>query len=145
MVMIVMSAVYSLSSYPAGILAIRTNRQVVLGASLIALASAQVALSLYPGTLGFWLGVALWGLHMGLSQGGLSAAVAQSSPADMYATSFGLFHLVTGVFQLASGVLAGWLWVTWGSAAAFAGGALWAVLALAALVASNAVFLAAKK
>lgn len=145
MVMVVMSAVYSLSSYPAGVLAVRTNRQVVLGLSLITLAGAQLALALYPGTWGFWTGVALWGLHMGLSQGGLSAAVAQSSPPDMYATSFGLFHFVTGVFQLTSGVLAGWLWVTWGSAAAFAGGALWAVLALAALFASSTVFVAAKK
>jgi MFS family permease len=133
LVMIVMSAVYSAVAYPAGVLAGRIGKARLLGASLVALAGAEAALALLPGTAGLWLGVALWGLHMGLSQGGLSAAVAELAPPAMRATSFGVFHFTTGVFQLASGALAGWLWTAHGSPAAFLSGAFWAVVALAVM------------
>ena len=133
LVMVVMSVVYSLSSYPAGLLAARVGRRVLFGASLAALIAAATALALWPGSSGLWLGVALWGLHMGLSQGGLSAAVAELAPAQARATAFGLFHFVTGVFQLASGALGGWLWIKYGSSATFVSGACWAALALLAL------------
>lgn len=133
MVMIVMSAVYALAAYPAGLLAARFGRRALLGSSLIALMTAELSLALLPGSVGLWAGVALWGLHMGLSQGGLSAAVADLAPPDMRATAFGVFHLFTGLFQLASGVLAGWLWLRHGSPTAFLAGALWAVVAVGVL------------
>lgn len=129
MVMIVMSAVYALASYPAGLLASRFGRGALLGSSLIALMTAEMCLAVLPGSVGLWAGVALWGLHMGLSQGGLSAAVADLAPDDMRATAFGVFHFFTGLFQLASGALAGWLWLRHGSPAAFVAGAFWAVAA----------------
>ena len=137
MVMIVMSAVYSLASYPAGLLAQRFGRPALLAASLAALVAAQVALATLPGPVGLWIGAGLWGLHMGLSQGGLAAAVADVAPAASRATAFGVFHFVTGLFQLASGAAAGWLWLRYGSAVAFGSGAAWAVLALALLAATR--------
>ena len=137
LVMIVMSAVYSLSSYPAGLLATRFGKNALLAASLVALVAATSVLAWVPGTPGLWLGVALWGLHMGLSQGGLSAAVAEFAPAELRATVFGLFHFVTGIFQLLSGAFAGWLWAYHGSSAAFMAGAAWALLALAVLAAQG--------
>ena len=133
MVMIVMSTVYSVASYPAGLLGARLGRGVLLGASLVALVAAQGALAALPGSFGLWVGAGLWGLHMGLSQGGLSAAIAAVAPAASRATAFGVFHFVTGVFQLASGAVAGWLWLRYGSAIAFGSGAAWALLALAVL------------
>lgn len=129
LVMVVMSLVYALSSYPAGLLAARVGRKALLGASLAALTAAATALALWPGPAGLWLGVAFWGLHMGLSQGGLSAAVADLAPVQTRATAFGLFHFTTGVFQLASGALGGWLWVRYGSSATFVSGACWAAAA----------------
>lgn len=133
LVMIVMSLVYSLSSYPAGVWAPRLGRRRMLGGSLLALIAAEAALAWLPGTSGLWFGVALWGLHMGLSQGGLSAWVAELAPPALRATAFGVFHFATGVFQLAGGAFSGWLWTQHGSAAAFVAGAAWALLALAAL------------
>ena len=138
LVMIVMSAVYSLSSYPAGLLASRLGKNALLAASLLALAAATSALAWLPGTAGLWLGVALWGLHMGLSQGGLSAAVAEFAPVELRATAFGLFHFVTGIFQLLSGAIAGWLWTYHGSSVAFMAGTVWALLALAVLARARA-------
>lgn len=133
LVMIVMSAVYTLASYPSGLLASRLGRRTLLAASLVALLAAELCLARVPGAAGLWAGIALWGLHMGLSQGGLSAAVAELAPEDMRATAFGIFHFVTGVFQLASGALAGWLWLHHGSPFAFMAGAGWATIALLAL------------
>ncbi len=130
MVMIVMSVVYSTTSYPAGILAARVGRRALLAASLFILALSELVLALTSGPTGLWLGVALWGLHMGLSQGGLAAAVAEFAPSELRATAFGLFHFVTGLFQLASGVMAGWLWTRYGSGAAFLAGAGFSLVAL---------------
>lgn len=134
LVMLVMSAAYALTSYPAGLLAARFGRRLPLAASLVVLLVAEVCLARWPGTAGLWTGAALWGLHMGLSQGGLSAAVAELAPADLRATAFGIFHFVTGVFQLASGALAGWLWLHHGSPLAFLAGAGWAAVALLVMV-----------
>ena len=133
MVMIVMSAVYSVASYPAGLLGARFGRGALLAGSLVALVAAQGALAALSGSLGLGVGAGLWGLHRGLSQGGLSAAVAAAARAASRATAFGVFHFVTGVFQLASGAVAGWLWLRYGSALAFGSGAAWALLALAVL------------
>ena len=123
--------------YPAGLLATRFGKNALLAASLVALVAATSVLAWVPGTPGLWLGVALFGLHMGLSQGGLSAAVAELAPAELRATVFGLFHFVTGIFQLLSGAFAGWLWAYHGSSAAFMAGTAWALLALAVLVAQG--------
>ncbi len=133
LVMVVMSMVYALSSYPAGLLAARVGRNALFGASLAALVAAAAGLALWPGAPGLWAGVALWGLHMGLSQGGLSAAVADLAPAQTRATAFGVFHFVTGIFQLVSGALGGWLWLRYGSSATFVSGACWGAVALLAL------------
>ena len=76
-------------------------------------------------------GVALWGLHMGLTQGLLAAMVADAAPARLRGTAFGLFNLATGLALLAASVIAGWLWSASGPMATFlAGGGL----ALAALL-----------
>jgi MFS family permease len=128
MVMIVMSVVYALASYPAGLLAARVGRDRMLLASLAALCAAELVLGLASGHAALWTGIALWGLHMGLSQGGLTATVAAHAPAELRATAFGVFHFVTGAFQLVGGVFAGWLWSRHGSAIAFGAGALWALL-----------------
>lgn len=137
LVMIVMSATYSLSSYPAGVWASRIGRQALLIASLVALVAAEAALAWLGDGAGLWIGVALWGLQMGLSQGGLSAWVADLAPADFRATAFGVFHFVTGMSQLAGGALTGWLWARHGSSAAFAAGAAWALIALIALMSAR--------
>ncbi|HXH00881.1 MAG TPA: hypothetical protein VNI56_01640, partial [Xanthomonadaceae bacterium] len=78
-------------------------------------------------------GIALWGLHMGLTQGILSSLVADSAPADYRGTAFGLFNLVSGAGLFAASVLAGWLWDAQGAAATFWTGALLCGLAVIAL------------
>src|SRR6185295_16846638 len=121
LVMIVMSVTYAAAAYPAGLVGARLGRGATLVAGLVVLIAAYALLAA-AGSVGLWLGVALYGLHLGLTQGALSAAVAAAAPAALRATGFGVFHFTTGVFQLAGGALAGWLWSTHGSASAFAVG-----------------------
>jgi MFS family permease len=131
LVLIVMSASYAASAYPAGLVAARHGRRGTLAAGLAALAAAYALLAATDHVAALWAGIALYGLHMGLTQGALSAAVAAASPAHWRATGFGVFHFVTGVCQLGGAALAGWLWTTHGSASAFAFGGAAALAALA--------------
>jgi MFS family permease len=84
------------------------------------------------------LGVLLWGLHMGLTQGLLAALVADTAPAELRGTAFGLFNLMSGVALLAASVVAGALWDAGGPRATFAAGAAVTALALAGLLAIRA-------
>ena len=79
-------------------------------------------------------GTAVWGVHMGLTQGVFAALVAATAPADLRGTAFGLFNLASGIALLAASVLAGWLWDAFGPAQTFYAGALFTALSWVALV-----------
>ena len=133
LVLVVMSVVYAVLSTPAGELADRVGRRAVLAAGLVALVVADIVLATAHGVTGALIGAALWGLHMGLSQGLLSAMVADSAPADLRGTAFGVFGLTTGLAVLAASAIAGELWEHLGPAATFTTGAAFAALALGGL------------
>ncbi len=129
-VMVVMSAVYSLSAYPAGAWSDRVGRRRVFAWGLLALVVADLVLAWAPTIGAALLGVGLWGLHMGLSQGLLAAMVADCAPERLRGTAFGVFNLSAGVAMLAASVLAGGLWDRFGPGASFGAGAGFALLAL---------------
>lgn len=133
LVLIVMNAVYALSAYPLGKLADRVHRPTLLAVGLLLLIASDAALAWRGNGAVAWFGVALWGLHLGMTQGLLSAMVADAAPADLRGTAFGCFNLVSGVAMLVASVLAGVLWEMLGASATFAGGALFSALALLAL------------
>jgi MFS family permease len=133
-VLVVMNVAYMLSSYPAGVLADRSGRLGVLALGLLLLVAADAVLALAPGLTGLALGVALWGLHMGFTQGLLATLVADTAPAALRGTAFGVFNLVTGVALLLASVVAGVLWDRVGAPATFGAGALLALLALGGLL-----------
>jgi len=135
MVTLVLSLAYALSAYPVGLLAARWGRKRLFALGLAVLALAMILLGgLLPlGMPGFWAGVALWGLHMGLTQGLLSSAVAEAAPPALRGTAFGLYHLTIGLMQLLAAIGAGWLWQTIGSGALFTLAAALALICLPAL------------
>lgn len=133
LVMVVMNLVYAATAYPFGKLADRMSHARLLAWGLAALVSADLLLGMANHWALLLAGTALWGLHMGLTQGLLAAMVAGTSPADLRGTAFGLFNLVSGVALLAASAVAGALWDRFGAPAAFAGGACFALLSLAAL------------
>jgi MFS family permease len=135
LVMIAMNLVYALVSTPAGGLSDRTDRRVVLAAGLAALIVADLVLAGLGSIAGVLVGAGLWGLHMGLSQGLFAAMVADAAPVRLRGTAFGVFHLVSGAMLFLASLLAGLLWERLGPAATFLGGAAFATLALAGLLA----------
>ena len=76
------------------------------------------------------IGAALWGLHMGLTQGLLASLVADTAPAELRGTAFGMFNLVTGVATLLASIVAGALWDLVGPTGTFVAGAIFAAIAL---------------
>jgi MFS family permease len=132
-VLVAMSLAFSLSAYPAGALSDRLGRRGVLAAGLALLIAADLTLARLPGWTGLALGVVLWGLHMGFTQGVFGALVADSAPATLRGTAFGLFHLLTGVATLLASVIAGALWDTAGYQATFLTGAGFAAITLLGL------------
>ena len=134
-VLVLMNITYALSAYPAGVLSDRMNRTALLALGLVFLAGADLALALLPTLTGLALGVVLWGLHMGLTQGLLSALVADTAPADLRGTAFGYFNLFTGLALLAASVIAGALWDAYGPVGTFLAGLGFALAALVGLLA----------
>lgn len=132
LVMVAMSGVYAASAYPFGRLADRVPHGALLAAGLAVLIAANAALA--AGSL--WalaLGVALWGVHMGMTQGLLAAMVADTAPAELRGTAFGIFNLASGVAMLLASALAGALWTWVGPAATFGAGAAFAAATLVLL------------
>jgi MFS family permease len=134
-VMVVMNVVYALTAFPAGAQSDRMDARFFLIAGLAVLISADLFLALSTGVAGVMIGVMLWGLHMGLTQGLLSALVANAAPAELRGTAFGVFHLVTGVALLLASVIAGMLWQKIGPEGTFLAGAMFAAVALVGLLA----------
>ncbi|TLD45609.1 MAG: Multidrug resistance protein MdtL [Accumulibacter sp.] len=134
-ILIVMNAVYAALAYPAGDIADRLPARTLLVPGLGVLVAADVVLALAESPATVFVGAALWGLHMALTQGLLAKLVADAAPESLRATAFGIFNMVTGGALLLASVVAGWLWSTFGAAATFsAGGAFAAVAALGVLL-----------
>ena len=130
LVMVVMAVAYALTSYPAGKLSDRVPRHILLTAGLITLIAADLVLAGVPTTAGVMTGAALWGIHMGLTQGLLATLVADAAPEHLRGTAFGVFYFNVGVLQLAASALAGLLWSQIGPASTFLAGAAFSALAL---------------
>ena len=133
LVMALMSIVYALFAYPAGVLADRGRQPGLLQGGLLALIMADVVLANAASVTNVCVGTAVWGAHMGLTQGVLSALVAANAPAALRGTAFGIFNLLSGVALLAASVLAGSLWDAFGPAQTFYASAGFSALALVGL------------
>ena len=133
-VLVLMNVVYAGVAYPAGRLADGMDRRALLAAGLVALIAADVLLAVGGGLAVIAGGVALWGLHMALTQGLLATMVAASAPPRLRGSAFGLFNLACGLSMLAASALAGFLWDTAGPSSTFYAGATISLAALALLI-----------
>jgi MFS family permease len=135
--LVIMNVAYAASAYPLGAMSDRIDRSVILSVGLIVLAGADLLIALTSGWIGLAAGIVLWGLHLGCTQGLLSALVADAAPEELRGTAFGVFYLVTGAALLGASFLAGLIWDRAGPAATFSTGAMLAGLALVVLLASR--------
>lgn len=135
LVLIVMNLCYAVAAYPAGAAADRLSRRALLLAGLVVLILADLLLAVTASPLPLLTGAALWGLHLALTQGLLAKLVADTAPANLRGTAFGIFNLISGGALLAASLIAGLLWSTLGPAATFLTGALFAALAALGILA----------
>jgi MFS family permease len=134
LVFVVMNVVYALAAFPVGKLADRMSPLRLLGAGLVVLIVSDLVLASAQGLAAVAIGVALWGLHMGMTQGVLATMVAAAAPARLRGTAFGIFNLASGLAMLIASALAGLLWDMFGPVATFGAGVIFSVLALVLLV-----------
>jgi MFS family permease len=129
-VLVVMNFVYALSAYPVGIISDRIPREKILIAGVVILIVANSILAYANSIWLVMLGTAIWGLHMGVTQGLLAAMVTDRAPAELRGTAYGLFNLFCGIAMLIASVSGGALWDHFGAKATFVSGVGFAVIAL---------------
>jgi MFS family permease len=134
-VMVVMNVVYAAIAFPAGAAADRRGARGLLLVGLAMLVAADLVLAAATSPLAVVAGAAFWGIHMGLTQGLLSKLVADTAPAELLGTGFGVFNLVSGLALLLASLIAGALWSGFGPPATFIAGAAFAAIAALGLAA----------
>lgn len=130
LIMVAMNAVYASSAYPFGRLSDTMSHTKLLVLGLIVLIGADLVLAMHDHWGVVLLGVSLWGLHMGITQGLLATMVADTAAADLRGTAYGLFSLASGLAVLVASVLAGLLWDRLGASVTFYAGAVFFGLAI---------------
>lgn len=139
LVLVLMNVVYSLAAYPAGVLSDRADRITILGVGFGFLVAADLALAFTNGIAGVAVGVALWGLHMGFTQGLLATLVADTAPPELRGTAYGMFNLLSGLALLIASVLAGELWEHVGPQGTFLAGAVFTIVASGGLAVARRI------
>jgi MFS family permease len=139
LVLVLMNFAYAFAAYPAGVLSDRANRLAVLGIGFGLLVAGDLVLAFTNGIEGVAVGVALWGLHMGFTQGLLTTLIADTAPPELRGTAYGMFNLLSGLALLVASVLAGALWESFGPRGTFLSGAIFTALALAGLAATRRI------
>jgi MFS family permease len=133
-VLVIMNIAYAMSAYPVGALSDRMDRVTILILGLLLLLMSDLVLAFVPGLIGLAVGVVLWGLHMGFTQGLLATLVADTTPPQLRGTAFGMFNLITGLTLLLASMIAGALWDVVGPQGTFLAGAAFTVLTVAGLL-----------
>lgn len=134
LVMVAMNVIYAGSAYPFGALADRMRHTTLLALGVLVLIAADLVLASDDHWSIVLIGVGLWGLHMGMTQGLLAAMVADTVPADLRGTAYGFFNLASGVAMLMASLLAGFLWDQLGAPFTFYAGAAFCATALLGLI-----------
>jgi MFS family permease len=133
-VLIGMNLIYAAYAYPFGKLADKLSHSTLLAWGVSLLIAADALLAYSNQGVWVWVGIALWGLHMAMTQGLLATMVAESAPADLLGTAYGFFNLMSGLAMLLASGLAGWLWDRFGAAFTFTAGIGFCVAALGLLL-----------
>ena len=135
MTLVVMSLTYMLTAYPAGMLADRMSRPRLLAIGCVVMVAADLMMAFGDSVALAFAGIATWGVHMGLTEGLISALTADAAPPALRGTAFGVVNLARGLMLVVASVLAGALWSWHGHEATFlAGAALAAAAAIASLM-----------
>jgi len=134
LIMTIYNITYTLSSYPIGILADRTNRIVVLGAGIAILICADLSFFSATTMIGFWMGVVLWGIQMGIVMNAFTTLIVDITPKRLHGTAFGCYYIICAVCVIVANSCAGFISETWGNRYAYLVSACIASLSLVILM-----------
>jgi MFS family permease len=134
LVMVAMNVIYAASAYPFGKLSDSMSHSKMLVIGLAVLIAADLVLATDNHWVTVLFGVALWGVHLGITQGLLARMVADTAPADLRGTAYGFFNLMSGLAMLVASITAGMLWDKLGASFTFYAGAAFCVVTLLALL-----------
>ncbi|MFL1455142.1 MFS transporter [Marinobacter sp. GN3S48] len=134
LVLVVMNIAYALSAYPFGKLSDQMSHRRLLIMGLLVLIVADLVLAMGNHWVWTLVGVLIWGVHMGMTQGLLATMVADTAPKVLRGTAFGFFNLVSGISLFLASALAGLLWTWGGPALPFFVGAIICALTMALLL-----------
>ncbi len=138
LVMVAMNVIYAASAYPFGKLSDSMSHAKLLAIGLVVLIAADWVLATDDHWTTVLLGVALWGVHMGITQGLLARMMADTAPADLRGTAYGFFNLMSGLAMLVASVTAGLLWDKLGASFTFYAGAVFCGVTLVGLLVRSA-------
>lgn len=133
LIMVIQNIVTMFAAYPVGRLSDSMDRRIPLAMAFIFSIVADVFFAL---THSLWvglLGVALWGLQLGISQSLLLTKVADTAPQEVRGTSFGVYYLIVGFCLFTTNFISGKLSDAFGLRSVFVMSGVLAFLALMAL------------
>lgn len=107
LILLIYNATYSTGSYPAGMLSDRFGRNVVLRIGFLSLIFGDLLLASASGLHMVFIGIALCGLQMAITQSIFMAMVTDSVPEDLRGTGFGVFYLICALSALISNAVGG--------------------------------------
>ncbi len=134
MIYLLYNAVYSVTSYPAGILSDRIGRRKTIAVSYLIFALVYIGFAFASSPIHVWLLFAAYGVFDGINEGVQRAFVADIVPSAQRATAYGIYHAVTGSAMLPASLIAGLLWSAASPSAAFIFGASLALIACLLLI-----------
>jgi MFS family permease len=126
--------VYTVLSFPAGVVADRLGPKTVVAVGLLVFAVAYAGLGASESHLAAWLLLAGYGAYTGLTDGVGKAWISSLLPSGLQGTGQGLFQGVTGGAVLVAGLWAGLAWGTDGRLPLLVSGGLAAVVGTALLL-----------
>ncbi|PWU06439.1 MAG: MFS transporter [Verrucomicrobia bacterium] len=133
-IVVVMNVFYAFAGYPAGILSDTINRKFVLLIGILFLIVGDVILGFSSNLWFVFLGVILWGLHMGFTEGLLAAMVTDTTRSHFRGTAYGIYNFINGIGMLIASLLAGILWDKYGSIWTFLSGGSFSVVAFILII-----------
>jgi MFS family permease len=126
---VVLHIVKMTSSVPGGVASDRWGRKHVIVTGWVIYALTYAGFMIADSFWEAWALFAVYGLYFGLTEGVEKALIADLSPAHLRGSAFGLYNLMIGFGALPASLLFGWVWQSYGSAAAFGMGAAFALAA----------------
>lgn len=103
-IMSLYNSTYCLSSYPSGWLSDKYGRHMVLAFGIAALVISDFFLSYATNLYGFFIGVVIWGIQMGVAQSIFVALITDYVPADLRGTGFGFYYLISAISSVIAGL-----------------------------------------